>query len=222
MRCSKPLSFLLVNAVCGALSAQPTTATFIGNCAFRIDFADWILYSDFPYQSGYSGYNTYELPGAFNAAKGTALITHAHLDHFDSSLFRSCRLELIAPWLSETAMTQEMERMQGRGIYVYPIPTPHAELPHNSYIVARDGRRLYFTGDTEDPSYLLKAVDIDVAFVTPWLIAAINAKGGMIDARTVIMYHHEKGEFDGREVKAPCRNCRLIIPQQGEVIELFR
>ncbi len=202
--------------------AQRTTATFIGNCAFRIDLGDWTIYSDFPYQSGYSGYDTYTLPEGFNSAKGTTLITHAHLDHFDSTLFRASGLELIAAHQAEAERASVLARLEGRGIYVYPLPTPHADMPHNSYIVAANGRRLYFTGDTEDPKPLLSAQGIDVAFVTPWLINAINKSGRTIGARTVIMYHHTKGEFAEVDVKAPCTNCRFIVPEQGEVIELFR
>jgi L-ascorbate metabolism protein UlaG (beta-lactamase superfamily) len=203
-------------------AAQPVTATFIGNCAFRIELGEWTLFSDFPYQSGYSGYNTYTLPEDFRTVRGTALVTHAHLDHFDSALFGTCRLELIAPHRSMAEQEAALARMEERGIHVYPIPTEHADMPHASYIVAVRGRRLYFTGDTEDPTELLRAKDLDVAFVTPWSIATINAIGRRIDARTVIMYHHEADQFKDRTVQAPCDRCRFVIPQQGEVIELFK
>jgi L-ascorbate metabolism protein UlaG (beta-lactamase superfamily) len=211
-----PFAVVLVS-VCAA-----QTATFIGNCAFRIELGDWLLYSDFPYQSGYSDYDTYELAAGFDSAKGTAMITHAHLDHFDSTLFAACRLELIAAHRSEAANRNAIAALKERGIHVRAIPTEHASMPHNSYIVEWDGRRLYFTGDTESTDALLEATDLDVAFVTPWLIDAVNRKGRSIDAALVIMYHHEAGAFDGREVKAPCQNCDLMIPRQGEVLPMFR
>lgn len=217
-----PLLSALALLASPALHAQRPTATFIGNCAFRIDLGDWTLYSDMPYVSGSSGYDAYVLPDGFDQARGTALITQAHPDHFDSTLFRRTRLELIAPWLSPEGMERALEQAQTHGLYVYPIPTPHGDAPHDSYIVAWSGRRLYFTGDTEDPAELLKAANIDVAFVTPWLIDAVNKQGRSIDARTVIVYHHRKGELDGTDVKAPCTGCKLIIPQPGDAITLFR
>ncbi|MBK8339275.1 MAG: MBL fold metallo-hydrolase [Flavobacteriales bacterium] len=224
-RLPKTFHLLTLFALClvhPSVMAQPTKATFLGNCAFRIDLTDWTIYSDFPYESGYSGYSSYALPEGFNTAKGTALITHAHRDHFDHALFSASKLELIAADQPEADRAAVLAKLEARGIYVYPLPTPHADLPHNSYLVAANGRRLYFTGDTEDPKPLLDTQGIDVAFVTPWLITAINKSGRTIGARTVIMYHHTKDEFAGVDVKAPCTNCRFIIPEQGEVIELFR
>jgi hypothetical protein len=92
-------------------------------------------------------------------------------------------------------------------------------MPPTSWPSGADGS---FTGDTEDPTELLRAKDLDVAFVTPWSIATINTSGRRIDARTVIMYPHEADQFKDRTVQAPCDRCRFIIPQQGEVIELFK
>lgn len=198
------------------------TATFIGNCGFRIQFGDKVIYTDFPYQSGYSGYNTYELPQGFHTEIGTALITHTHRDHFDSTLFAQCRLSLIAPHLPNEVNHRAITALSKAGIRITAIPTEHADMPHNSYLVEWNGHRLYFTGDTEDTTALLAATDLEAAFVTPWLIAAVNKAGGTINAKTVIMYHHEKGEFDGRTVKAPCTDCQLLIPKQGEVIQMFQ
>ena len=201
--------------------AAAQTATFIGNCAFRIQFGDQVIYTDFPYQSGYSGYNTYEIPAGFNKELGTALITHTHRDHFDSTLFAQCRLSLISPTLPNEVNQRAIIALSKQGIRITAIPTAHADIPHNSYLVVWNGHKLYFTGDTEDTAALLAATDLDVAFVTPWLIAAVNKAGGTIDAKTVIIYHHEQGEFDGRTVNAPCMDCQLLIPKQGDIIQLF-
>lgn len=202
--------------------ASAQTATFIGNCGFRIQLGDRVIYSDFPYQSGYSGYNTYELPAGFNSEMGTALITHTHKDHFDSTLFAQCRLGLVAPHLPNEVNQRAITALSKQGIRITQVPTEHADMPHNSYLLEWEGHRLYFTGDTEDTTALLDASDLDAAFVTPWLIAAVNKAGREIDAKTVIMYHHEKDEFDGRTVNAPCTACQLRIPKQGEAIQLFQ
>ncbi|MFZ1687270.1 MAG: hypothetical protein WAU70_07610 [Flavobacteriales bacterium] len=210
---------LLIAAV--PLSGLGQTATFIGNCAFRIELGAHVIYSDFPYQSGYSGYDTYSMPDGFSSAKGTALITHAHRDHFDSLLFRSCSLQLISPDQKEADRSAGLAAMKASGIEVQLSGTPHAEIPHFSYVVSWKDHRLYFSGDTEDPAHLLATKDIDVAFVTPWLIDAVKRAGRSIDTKTLVVYHHQRGEFDGRDLKSPCGDCRVLIPQQGDVIDLF-
>lgn len=202
--------------------AQRVNATFIGNCAFRIGLEDWTLFTDFPYQPGYSGYDLYETPADLANVRGTALITHGHLDHFDSSRFVTTHLDLIAPFLSEGAQAEALSELEARGIYVYPQATPHADMPHASYIVSIRGRRLYIAGDTEDPTHLLASRDLAVAFVTPWLLRTVHAQGKRIDARTVVVMHHEAASVDSLSLPEPCDGCRFIIPRQGEVIELFR
>lgn len=202
--------------------AQRVNATFIGNCAFRIGLEDWTLFTDFPYLPGYSGYDSYEMPGDAAQVQGTALITHGHPDHFDSTRFAGTRLDLIAPFQAESDRAAALSRLEARGIYVYPQATPHKDLPHSSYIVSVRGRRLYFTGDTEDPTHLLASRDLAVAFVTPWLLRTVQAQGKRIDARTVVVMHHEAANVDGLEQPSPCDGCRLVIPRQGDVIELFR
>ncbi|MBK6627378.1 MAG: MBL fold metallo-hydrolase [Flavobacteriales bacterium] len=213
---------LLIAALPLRVSAQRVNATFIGNCAFRIGLEDWTLFADFPYQPGYSGYDTYELPADIASVRGTALITHGHLDHFDSSRFAGTRLDLIAPFQAEDAQASAISRLEAQGIYIYPQATPHADMPHASYIVSIRGRRLYIAGDTEDPAHLLASRDLAVAFVTPWLLRTVQAQGKRIDARAVVVMHHEAATVEGLDLPAPCDGCRFIIPRQGEVIELFR
>ncbi|HMQ76666.1 MAG TPA: MBL fold metallo-hydrolase [Flavobacteriales bacterium] len=217
-----PAALLLLALVPLHTCAQRVNATFIGNCAFRIGLEDWTLFTDFPYQPGYSGYDTYEMPADIAGVRGTALITHGHLDHFDSSRFATTRLDLIAPFLSEGEQAAALSALEARGIYVYPQATAHAEMPHASYIVSIRGRRLYIAGDTEDPAHLLASRDLAVAFVTPWLLRTVHAQGKRIDARAVVVMHHEAAMVDSLELPTPCDGCRFIIPRQGEVIELFR
>lgn len=223
MRPPRPsLVLLLLAALPLHLSAQRVNATFIGNCAFRIGLEDWTLFTDFPYQPGYSGYDPYEMPADLASVRGTALITHGHLDHFDSSRFATTRLDLLAPFRSEAEQAEALSRLEARGIYVYPQATPHADMPHASYIVTIRGRRLYLSGDTEDPTHLLASRDLAVAFVTPWLLRTVHAQGKRIDARAVVVMHHEAATVEGLDLPSPCDGCRFIIPRQGEVIELFR
>ena len=72
----------------------------------------------------------------------------------------------------------------------------------------------YFTGDTDDTGELLRQRDLDAAFVSPWLLRAATKRGRRIDARRVVVYHHEKDEsvpeIQGRE-----------LPRQGDEL-VFR
>lgn len=201
--------------------AHAQTATFIGNCAFKFQLGEATLYTDFPYQSGFFNNNTYP-PEALQGLSGTTLITHEHLDHLDPSLLPSKGLQVISPTQEQGVRDKVIAELGERsGIYVYPISTPHADVPHFSYIVQWNRRRMFFSGDTDDPKELLSAQNIDVAFITPKLLAAVNATGRKIDARTVIIYHHKTGELDSKELQAPC-DCKMTVPQQGDVIRLFR
>jgi hypothetical protein len=82
-------------------------------------------------------------------------------------------------------------------------------------VVEWNGLRLYFTGDTEDTTALLAAKDLDVAFVSPWLLRAVQRAGARIDARTVVVHHHQDGE------SVPAFQDR-IVPSQGQVLRLRR
>jgi len=68
-----------------AALAEPAEirARFIGNMAFQLSDGRATLRSDFPYESGYSGYMTWTdalVPPA--TADTLCLITHSHRDHF--------------------------------------------------------------------------------------------------------------------------------------------
>jgi hypothetical protein len=92
------------------------------------------------------------------------------------------------------------------------LTTRHADVGHYSYIVTWHGRRLYFTGDTEDVAPLVAAKDLDVAFVSPWNVRAVMRAGQQIDARQIVVYHHQSGEQ-----VAECRD-RCSMPQQGQIL----
>lgn len=76
----------------------------------------------------------------------------------------------------------------------------------------KHGRRLYFSGDTESPAHLIVLRELDVAFVSPWLYRAVLKAGGRVDARRVVIYHHES-----TEAVPECRQgCH--VPRQGETL----
>jgi L-ascorbate metabolism protein UlaG (beta-lactamase superfamily) len=202
---------LLVSSLIAAAAAAESAeirARFIGNMALQLTDGRVTLRTDFPYESGYSGYMTWT-DALVPAATGEAvcLVTHSHRDHFLASLAKPLCQKIVGP-ADVTAALPGRALPMGPTVsfgplVVIPLTTPHARLEHYSYRVEWSGFSLYFTGDTEDPSELLRQRELDAAFVSPWLLRAATKGGRRIDARRIVVYHHEKDEsvpeIQGRE-----------------------
>ncbi|HEY6549134.1 MAG TPA: hypothetical protein VI589_14555, partial [Vicinamibacteria bacterium] len=63
-----------------------------------------------------------------------------------------------------------------------------------------------------DPADLLAARDLDIAFVSPWLYATVRKQGARIDARRVVIHHHEAG------AAVPGDEGQRTVPQKGQVL----
>jgi L-ascorbate metabolism protein UlaG (beta-lactamase superfamily) len=216
---------LMASWVAAAAAAEPAAkpaeirARFIGNMALQLTDGRVTLRTDFPYESGYSGYMTWTdalVPAA--AGETLCLVTHSHRDHFLAALAPRYCQKLAGP-ADVTAALPDRALPMGRAVTfgtlaVTPLATPHARLEHYSYLVEWSGLRFYFTGDTEDATELLRQRDLDAAFVSPWLLRSATQGGRRIDARRVVVYHHEKHAavpvIQGRE-----------LPRQGDEL-VFR
>lgn len=178
------------------------TFTFVGNEAFHITDGNTTLLSDFPYRSGAFGYMEYDRQRIPPVADGVSLITHSHADHWSKKLFEESDYKVIAsegvtkrispervvPFSKSTAMKY-------KDLSVEAIEMPHAMSPeHFSYLVTWHGLRLYFPGDTETPADMLKQKDIDVMFITPWLIRTIERQDLTLDTDILVVYHQKIGE----------------------------
>ena len=203
-------------------SPQPRPALearFIGNMAFAISDGATTLVSDFPYESGYGRYMTYDSALIRSATESTlALITHSHRDHWDARLFADTGWKVAGPADVIAGIDPARVVPSGSGgayesLRIEALETPHASVGHYSYIVTWHGRRLYFTGDTESTQALLAAKDLDVAFVSPWLYRAVLLAGQRIDAKQIVIYHHEAGE----QIPGCGRGCS--VPRQGDVLK---
>ena len=194
--------------------SAPLQLTFIGNEAVAISDGRRTLVSDFPYQSGYSRYMTYDRSKVTLDREVIALITHRHLDHFDATGPRGSGWQVLGP--REVAQKLPDGRpvsddvMNVGDIRIQPMRTPHAGVEHYSYRVEWHGASFYFPGDTEDPKTLLEQRGLDIAFVTPWLWRQVQSSGARIDAKQVVIYHHEAGET----IAGCSGTCR--VPAQGE------
>lgn len=199
---------------------QPSRLTFhfIGNMAYAITDGKTTLYTDFPYQSGYSDYMTYDFKAVPKVADSLCLITHGHLDHFDPALFQRMDCALIAPASVVAGLKTDRAillapAMTYRHIRVEPFSTPHGPMEHASYLVTWHGLRLYFTGDTDSTERLLAMKNLDAAFVSPWLLEAVAEQKARIDAKQVIVYHQT-----ATETVPDIQKRRL--PKQGETFTL--
>lgn len=201
--------------------AGSLAVTFIANAAVKITDGGTTLLSDFPYQSGYSGYMEYDRDSVAPAGATLSLITHRHPDHFDASVRRGDNWRVMGPADVRAQVPAAATLATGSEVAVGPmriraIKTPHADLEHYSYMVEWMGRRFYFTGDTNDIGALLEAADIDVAFVTPWLFSRTRKEGRPIPARRTVIYHHEE---QVRSVPG-CAAPQCVVPRRGERIPL--
>lgn len=200
------LSIVLLTLAAGSARAGELTITFIGNEGMHITDGAQTLLVDFPYKSGAFGYMEYEMVDVPESPDALHLITHFHADHWVKGLFEELaaesELHIIAPpgILASLDHSGEIDIISGaerwyKQIHVLAVTTAHRLSPeHFSYLVTWHGLRLYFVGDTENPSEILRRKDIDVMFVTPWLVRTMARQGLSLAAKQLILYHHKTGE----------------------------
>ncbi len=144
--------------------------------------------------------------------------THEHRDHFAAELiarvnaFRVLGPRAVRQAAGEAGLAPGPDVRFGP-IRVQAIATPHANLEHYSYIIEWKAVRIYLPGDTEEAASLIEARGLAVAFVTPWMLRVLERQGAKIDARRVIVVHHETGE-----TVRPYQGS--IAPRPGYVITL--
>lgn len=225
------LTFVLTLLAANASSApQPSLeARFIGNMAYAISDGATTLFTDFPYQSGYSDYMKYDAREIRSRTpRSVALITHRHSDHWDSALFSLTDWLVIGPAdavrgaaanrvLRSLPVVPAPQSVNFEGMSIDALPTPHAGIGHYSYLVTWHGQRLYFTGDTDDAQALLTAKNLDVAFVSPWLFERARSSGRPIDARRIVIYHQDPGQTSLPGCSGVCS-----VPKQGDTFRLNR
>jgi len=225
MRIAVPWLVLL----CIALLFQPAAAgedpgvlkfTFVGNEAFLVSDGEVTMAMDFPYRSGSSGYMKYDFDEVRPRGVILCLVTHSHFDHFDFVIFRNHSWSLIGPPSVtyskpdyDVTIVENEDTLTWESITVEPHATPHADLDHYSYLVTWHGLRIYIPGDTEITGPILAAENLDLAFVTPWLLDNVREMGAKIDAKRIVVYHHRGGE---RVVLYQ----DSMVPEQGDTFEI--
>lgn len=180
-----------------ALSLAPSDSLqvrFVGNAGFEVSDGATTLLVDLPYESGAFGYMNYDFAALHPAGHVVSVITHRHADHFEPGLFQATTADIVGPEEVTDAFAPTRV-LEGRIVMVgdfriQRFPTPHRDTEHYSYLIDWRGQRLYFVGDTEDPTHLLSTEGLDVVFLTPWLSCAVEEAGGAPNADKVVLHHH--------------------------------
>jgi L-ascorbate metabolism protein UlaG (beta-lactamase superfamily) len=195
-------------------------ARFIGQMAFAITDGSATVITDFPYQIGYADAPPYEPKELSGGLPSTlALITHKHLDHWEPALFAKTSWKVAGPDdVISGVSADRVIALKGTTtwgpVQIESLETPHARIGHYSYILTWQGKRLYFSGDTDDGRSVILAKNLDAAFVSPWLYRIVMKVGRRIDAKRVVIYHHEAGQ------QVPGCQAGCVIPKQGDTIPI--
>jgi L-ascorbate metabolism protein UlaG (beta-lactamase superfamily) len=191
---------------------------FIANAGFELYDGETTLLMDLPYESGAFGGPTYDLASILARGRAVSVITHGHADHFDRDLFLETGWEIVGPEevtgdLPPERVVAGADTVSVGAFRITRFPTPHGPLQHYAYLITWRGRRVYFSGDTDDPSNLLSMSGLDVAVITPWLSCAVPSEGVGVRAEELILQHHWEGVDE-----APCLEVKVLSP--GESVTL--
>lgn len=126
------------------------------------------------------------------------------------------------PSMEGELLDRRTERLgEKTSIFVHAEPVPYGDTAHYSYLVSWSDRRIWFCGLASDPTALLAATDLDLVFLSPAMAAAIEATGKRMNTRMMVLYPLPEG-YDRENATAPCDYCKVLAPNVGETIQLFR
>ena len=147
------------------------------------------------------------------------LVTHSHGDHFNAATLDSLRKDstlIVAPAavyasLSAALKTITVPLANGGvtnwaslgGLSVEAVPAYNANHPKgvgNGYVLNLGGRRIYFSGDTEDVAEMKALPNIDVAFLcmnVPFTMTVARAAGAVREFRPRFVYPYHYRNQDG-------------------------
>lgn len=207
---------ILFSFMASQARAEALEVFFIGNEAFQITDQTHILMTDFPYRSGAYGYMEYDYDFTSVTGDVVSLITHGHEDHFAPVLFEEQGWKIIGPktvtaMLSRHKVIKFEQDIKYGPMNIHPRKTSHGNTEHYSYLVDWQGKKLFFTGDTEDLVALEDLPELDALFITPWFFRKAWQNNQLPVARKIIIYHHKADD-----IIPNCASC--IIPLQGQTI----
>lgn len=146
------------------------------------------------------------------------LVGHAHGDHFNSATLdavRGTNAVLVVPQAVYSGLTAAQRTLAvvltngavttAHGIRIEAVPaynltsSYHPKGVGNGYVLTIGGRRIYFSGDTEDVPEIRALPDIDVAFLCmniPFTMTVEKAIGTTRDFRPRVVYPYHYRNTD--------------------------
>lgn len=229
------------------VAQDPATATTetITNKSFKItpiSHATMILEWD-----GYTIYiDPVGAPDIFTSypSPDLILITDIHGDHFNVKTLESLNTnnakiivpeavaskipENFAPLLDVLNNGEQKERF---GFTTTAIPMYnlreealkfHAKGRGNGYVIEKDGKRVYFSGDTEDIPEMRNLKDIDIAFVCmnlPYTMTEESAASAVLDFKPTQVYPYH---YRGTEGLSDVVKFKEIVNKENPAIEVVQ
>ena len=152
------------------------------------------------------------------------LITHSHSDHYSSTTIDAVRrtnTAIVAPAAVYSSLSATLKALTGvltngmttnlLGFTIDAIPaynlttSNHPKGVGNGYVLSAGGRRIYFTGDSEDIPEMRALQNIDVAFVCmnlPFTMTAAKAASTVRDFRPKVVYPYHYRDSSGATTNA--------------------
>lgn len=196
---------------------------FIGNCGLYLTDGSTHIYTDFPYKSGaygYMKYNQIEIDSVKNNA--IFIFTHQHADHYSGKvvhkLLKGKNCKKFTQW-DKKKLLKYLKKKSNIDIKVFKTKHRFA-IKHHSYLITWNGKRIFFSGDTESAETISNVKNIDWAFVPPWLLDDAKEKNLKIDAKNIGVYHLYPSEI--KSAIKEWGHLENITPMvnQGEIIQL--
>ena len=192
---------------------------FIGNCGLYMTDGNLNIYADFPYKSGAFGYMTYNETELDSIKENSIfLFTHKHPDHYSKKYLKPqlktkngkkygkwniSKLEKISQTFPE--------------IEIQFFKTKHRfSMHHYSYLIIWHGKRIYLSGDTENPATIQSINTIDLAFIPYWIMYDANDNLVNFDAKMKLLYHL----YPNEKIYAEIPENLIILDKQNKIIEL--
>ncbi|WP_373059041.1 MBL fold metallo-hydrolase [Zunongwangia sp. H14] len=170
------------------------------------------------------------------------LITDIHSDHMDAKTLQALELDsvqIIVPKAVKEQLPSEMsdqlivmnngETIEHMGYTITAIPmynlpesedAMHVKGRGNGYVLEKNGKRLYISGDTEDTPEMRKLENIDVALVSmnlPYTMPVDQAADGVLAfaPKKVYPYHYR-----GQDGLADVDKFKQLVNQKNKDIEV--
>lgn len=180
-----------------------------------------------------------------NSDPDLVLITDIHGDHMDAETLNSLKLgktKIIAPQAVQDQLPEEMsaniivmnngeiQNIMGftiEAVPMYNLPEGKADAFHpkgrgNGYIVEKDGKRLYISGDTEATPEMINLQNIDIALVAmnlPYTMDVEQAAEGVtaFAPNKVYPYHYR-----GKDGLSDVDKFKQLVNEKNPDIEVVQ